>query len=430
MSRPLKNLLPEIARQLAIHIPPFRRALCDALEKGDFPAFPRQQLSKLLTEPLRVSLHRDLKQRPWIIVLDALDECEDDIRDCVLLLTEAIAEFQGKLKLVVTSRPEAAIDAVQRLRRTHILDIDIASAENESDLRTYFQLRLCPLRTRRGWPSTDPIQKLVLLAGGLFIWAAVVTSFLLESDTLEEEVYLVLNGTHWEDNPERRLAQMYGIILEKAYHVGKRTDHFRFFLPVLATIMMVREPQSDIVVGHLAADEVRYERLRGIIEGLSAALHIPPESPVVRVTHPSFYRYLTGDCQDIRFAVNPVVQSKILGQRCLTIILQGAHRDMCNLMELSDVPQDEIVDLHERITIHIPQELQYACKNWILHIIPDSTPNEQLESLLRDFFRSRLLPWIEVMGLLGCLNAANQALTHLHNWLRVNALSIIPYSLY
>lgn len=77
-----------------------------------------------------------------------MDECEDDIRNCILLLTEAIADFQGKLKLDVTSRPEAAVDAVQQLRQTHILNIDIASVENESDLCIYFDLGPSPLRVQ------------------------------------------------------------------------------------------------------------------------------------------------------------------------------------------------------------------------------------------------------------------------------------------
>jgi len=244
MSRPLKNLLPELSRQLAFRIPSFRRALCTALESDDFPVFPQQQL-KLLIEPLRTSL-RGVITRPWIVVLDALDECEDDIRDCILLLTEAISEFRGNLKLVVTSRPEAAIDAIQKLRQTHILDIDIASMENESDLRIYIELGLSPLRVQPGWPTIDPIHKLVMLAGGLFIWAAIVIEFLLESDALSEEIELILNGTRWEDNSEKRLAQMYYIILDKAYLAGKREEHFRLFLPVLAIVMIVREPQSDI----------------------------------------------------------------------------------------------------------------------------------------------------------------------------------------
>lgn len=266
-SRPLKNLIPALARQLAFRIPPFRRALCAALETDDFPVFPQQQLSKLLIEPLRASLRLNAKTRPWIIVLDAMDECEDDIRNCILLLTEAIADFQGKLKLNVTSRPEAAVDAVQQLRQTHILNIDIASVENESDLCIYFDLGPSPLRVQSGWPSVNPIQKFIMLTAGPFVWAAIVVEFLLESDTLTEEIELILNETRWEDNPEERLAQMYHIILGKAYLAGKREDHFRLFLPVLATVMVVREPQSDVVIGHLAADGVRYEGLQWMLEG-------------------------------------------------------------------------------------------------------------------------------------------------------------------
>jgi NACHT domain len=424
MSRPLKNLLPELSRQLAFRIPSFRHALCAALESDDFPVFPQQQLSKLLIEPLRASLKLDdTITRPWIIVLDALDECEDDIRNCILLLTEAVSEFQGKLKLIVTSRPEAAIDAVQRLRQTHVLNIDLASAENESDLRIYFELGLRSLRAQPGWPTIDPIRKLVMLAGGLFVWAAIVVEFLLESDALSEEIELILNGTRWEDNPEKRLAQMYHIILEKAYLSGKREVHFRLFLPVLATVMVVSEPQSDIVIGHLAADGMRYEHLCRILEGLSAVLHIPPDSPVVRATHPSFYRYLTDDCKDDRFAVHSATHSRRLGQRCLTIILQKVHRDMCGIMGHAGVPQTHIVDFRHRVSEYISQEVQYACKNWILHITahPDTSIDPHTIELLSEFFQSQLLPWIEVMALLDSIYAARESLTSLNLWLKVSS---------
>lgn len=417
MSRPLKNLLPQLSRQIAFRIPSFRHALCSALESDDFPVFPRQQLSKLFIEPLRTSLS-DTRTRPWIVILDALDECEDDIRDCILHLTEAISEFQGRLKLIVTSRPEAAIDAVQRLRQTHVLNIDITGVDNESDLRIYFELRLRPLRVQPGWPTIDPIQKFVVLAGGLFVWAAVVTEFLLESDTLSEEIELILNGTRWEDNPEKRLAQMYYIILDKAYLSGTREVHFRLFLPVLATVMVVREPQSDVVIGHLAADDVRYEHLRRILEGLSAALHIPPDGTVVRATHPSFYRYLSEDCKDNRFAVHSATHSRRLGQRCLTIIFQKVHRDMCGIMGHAE---SHVVDFRHDFSERIPEEVQYACRNWIFHIVahPDILIDSQTVKLLSEFFQSQLLPWIEVMALLAALDVARESLGSLNHWLEV-----------
>lgn len=423
MSRPLKNLLPELSRQLAFRIPSFRHALCAALESDDFPVFPQQQLLKLFIEPLRTSLGLDHAiTRPWIIVLDALDECEDDIRNCILLLTEALSEFQGKLKLIITSRPEAAVDAVQRLRQTRILNIDLASVENESDIRIYLELGLGSLRAQPGWPTVDPIQKLVMLAGGLFIWAAIVIEFLLESDTLSEEIELILNGTRWEDNPEKRLAQMYHIILEKAYLSGKREVHFRLFLPVLAAVLVVSEPQSDLVIGHLAGDGVRYEHLRRILESLSAVLHIPPDSPVVRTTHPSFYRYLTGDCKDDRFAVHSATHSRRLGQRCLRIIFQKVHRDMCDIMGHAEVPHTRIADFRNRVSQYLSQEVQYACKNWILHITahPDIPIDSQTMQLLNEFFRLRLLPWIEVMAFLDSIDAARESLGRLNLWLKVS----------
>ena len=166
-------------------------------------------------------------------------------------------------------------------------------------------------------------------------------------------------------------------------------------------------------IGRLAAVEIRDERVRKIIEGLAAALRIPPESPVVRVIHPSFYRYLTGDCKDPRFFVDPVVHSRKLGRRCLSTISKAAHRDMCGLMEFSDMPQHDLQNLVSR---RIPQELQYACRNWIYYTISDSTT--ALEGLLMDFFQVPTPIMDRSNGLLESLDDALLEITQ-RNWLMV-----------
>lgn len=424
-ARPLANLVPELARQLAFRIPSFRRALCDTLERDDLSVYPLQQLRTLLTAPLHACFVGGHNVLPWVIVIDALDECEDDIRSFILQFCKSVAEFDGKIKLVITSRPEAAIDAVQELRDIHLLHIDITGLENERDIHTYFDFRMVDLRTKDGWPVKDPVKRLVQLAGGLFIWAAIVISFLLESDSFAEEIALILSETLWEDSPEKRLSQMYNIILDKAFMAGTRTHHKQHFLPILSTVMLVSEPQPEAVIQRLAADSLRIESLRKILGGLSAALHIPPESPVVRVIHPSFYRHLTLDCHDSRFSIDIPTQARDLGLRCLALMSQELHYDICNISAYSDLPQADIPHFCDIVNQAVALDLRYACQNFVKHLA-QGVLDMRTRLRLEEFFKDTFLPWVEVMVLLGLVNSAQDALQLLRTWLEASPSLYLP----
>lgn len=107
--RDANQIIPTIAYQLAQCSVPFQSALCEVLShhRDISSAKIPKQFERLLKEPLlRV---KDAIQDNLVVVIDALDECEN--RHGVGLILDALLEFADNLPLrfFVTSRPEPEV---------------------------------------------------------------------------------------------------------------------------------------------------------------------------------------------------------------------------------------------------------------------------------------------------------------------------------
>ena len=101
-----------IAVQLADMSAALKRAICEAVARRRNIANQtlHDQWNHLIVEPLS-KLQFNSIQAPWILVVDALDECEDenDSRAILQLFTEARSLVGIRLRVLVTSRPETPI---------------------------------------------------------------------------------------------------------------------------------------------------------------------------------------------------------------------------------------------------------------------------------------------------------------------------------
>ncbi|KIM91681.1 hypothetical protein PILCRDRAFT_31509, partial [Piloderma croceum F 1598] len=105
----VEHIFPFIAYQLAMVDTGFRRALLPALEKN-FPAgnlAPKHQIVQLLVLPLK---QITAIEPPLVVVLDALDECQDDKATSeIIALIAPHADVFSRIKLFISSRPETHI---------------------------------------------------------------------------------------------------------------------------------------------------------------------------------------------------------------------------------------------------------------------------------------------------------------------------------
>jgi hypothetical protein len=127
-----------------------------------------------------------------IVVLDALDECEqlDSVSRIIKLLTTELKAKTRPLKFFVTSRPESHLRSLFSSRQVKIQTRafalhDIIVSEVQQDIRLFVENELdqiaddhCEVLDGDPWPETKVIESLVEMASGLFIVAATALKFI------------------------------------------------------------------------------------------------------------------------------------------------------------------------------------------------------------------------------------------------------------
>ena len=207
------------------------------------------QLGELLVEPLLLkskkassflpqllSLSKDskdtLESRPWLIVIDGLDECKDkEVQSKLLLaIADAIRRIPYPLRFLVTSRPEPHI--VRMFNHDHTLRNITADRYNLSDdpdadmdIRKYLEKGFAEIRHSHclsrhlphGWPDRSSITSLVERSSGHFIHAATVIRY-IQSENHRPDVrlgvILRLLPPQGQDQPYTQLDALYSFIFQ------------------------------------------------------------------------------------------------------------------------------------------------------------------------------------------------------------------------
>ncbi|THX67021.1 hypothetical protein D6D04_10868 [Aureobasidium pullulans] len=134
----------------------------------------------------RVFGHRSAS-RTLIIVIDALDECEDD--EDIKRILQLLAQLQGlsalRLRVILSSRPDIVdrlgSQAVPAMAYRQFVLEHVSKSTIDDDIHIFLKRKFDMMRHRHGalpisWPGNDTIEFLVQQADGLFIWAATYSS--------------------------------------------------------------------------------------------------------------------------------------------------------------------------------------------------------------------------------------------------------------
>ena len=127
-----KMMLQSLASHLSESIPGFKEKLLDQLN--------RPHVADSLCETFQIYLQNPLdnvEAKPKLIVIDGLDEITtDDKREVVTLISDHFPALPTCVKVLVTSRPELCLKA---LEHTRTIEIDVENEENRSDLFAYLK---------------------------------------------------------------------------------------------------------------------------------------------------------------------------------------------------------------------------------------------------------------------------------------------------
>ncbi|KAE8361663.1 hypothetical protein BDV27DRAFT_166730 [Aspergillus caelatus] len=432
-----KRLFPTLIQQLLTVIPGLIPAVRQAIQ--DDPQISEKplqiQFEKLLFRPI-LGLSLDWI-RNVIIVLDALDECENenDIKLILQLLPKLQQAKALKLRFFITSRPEIPIKlGFQAIADQHkyIVLHEIPEVVIKHDILLFLEHRFSKIRQEsllRGralppnWPGKDTIQSIATLSVPLFIFAATLCRF--------------VGDKRW--TPEKRLA---AIFEDPAMLSASEME--RVYLPILNQVIsgqtkreekqLVQEFQAIVGAIVLLASPLSVNALEQLLniprndinnrlDTFHSVLEIPrsPEMPV-KLLHVSFRDFLLDP--DIKakspFWVNEKEMHETITFKCLKI-MQRLKFNICNLRTLGT----ELADINpQSIQRYISPGLQYACQYWAYHLTRTTDPVVLMKEAFL-FLSKYLLPWLEAMAFLGVLSKALQMIDMLQTILQVRPSPVL-----
>ncbi|KAF2397937.1 hypothetical protein EJ06DRAFT_498328 [Trichodelitschia bisporula] len=379
---------------------------------------PNDQFKELIFQPLYETM--DIRsQTSIVIVIDALDECED--ADKILALLE-----QGKdtgLQIFLTSRPELPIRKGFKKKISEDAHQDVALHDIQEDtirhdISTVLEHKLTEIREDGSlppdWPGVDMIQKLVDMAVPLFIFADTVCRFLAE-DIVDPSTALMMFLDH--KNHGSQMEQTYLPILERQLVPLKGKEWYRDkvlqdFRKIIGTIILLIEPLSTASLSNFLGVEERAIRIT--LQTLHSVIRIPEDQNApVRLFHLSFRDFLVEPCAK-DFWVNEQETHGELAGKCLELMSRSLKEDICNI-QANQGPgklRAEISD--ETIKAYLPAEVQYACQYWVHHLKNSKAPLSY-QGTVQAFLQEHFLHWLEAMSLIERMTESVNAVSTLRS---------------
>ncbi|KAH7098905.1 hypothetical protein BKA62DRAFT_711251 [Auriculariales sp. MPI-PUGE-AT-0066] len=261
------------------------------------------QTKALLVDPLTAvwSFPATAPQR-MVIVIDALDECEDFARlggdDLLATLIPVLSRPGRDVKLFLTSRYEQNIrstldrvfSATKNERETFLLhEVDEASVS--ADIRTFIDrgfadMRLLNPAIPSAWPPEEDINELVYLSGKLFVYASTVLNWIGDRrGSPTRRLTRVLHAARLsrpvddhEQSPHRELDTLYLVILENAVSEEDpdAEENSRLRQLLFLVTCAGHNFTSQILASILMLEQ--YELVQ-MLELLSAVLQLPTNQP-------------------------------------------------------------------------------------------------------------------------------------------------------
>ena len=369
-----------------------------------------------------------------MIVIDALDECEDEESASAILsvLGRFVSEIP-KVKFFLTGRPEPRISRGFRLpllaKMTDIFVLhEVEPDRVDSDIRLFFKTsfsELAGFRGLGGWPTDEQLDQLYERAAGLFVYAAATVKFVdMNKRNPRKQLDLLLRSQKIGVHEGKSLDSLYTSILQEAFGDDKPEDDAKT-RSVLGAVILAANPLSPSSIGILLGFDA--EDVPPLLSSVNSLLILQEDvNYPVRPFHKSFPDFITDParCTDERFQIFPPDHHSKLLIGCLDLMNRTLEKNMCKLLD--GVANSDVGDLKERTEKYINPALRYACISWHTHLVDaDMTPVHvpTIIPILRQFLETKFLCWLEVLSVLGAVRNAVEALQVTMDWLRVRRVS-------
>jgi hypothetical protein len=424
--RNLQLIFPTLATQLARRYPEFRSVLIPLIRSDPAIAYESLygQMMKLIVQPLNES------SISTVIVVDALDECEDeDPASAILSVLGRFASEIPNVKFFLTGRPEPQISEGFRLpllaKMTDVFILHNVELDQVSnDIWLFFKNSFSELAGRRcgldHWPTDNQLDQLCKRAAGLFVYAAATVKFIgyYKKDP-GEQLELLLQSQKIGDHEGKTLDSLYTSILQEAFGDDKPEDDAKL-RSILGAVILATNPLSPSSIATILGFNAKGVPPLLLSVNSLLILQEDPNLPV-QPFHKSFPDFITNPtrCSNQRFHISPPGHHLELLINCLNLMNQTLEKNMCKLPDA--VANSDVSDLKER-SEKIDPALRYVCMSWHMHLVGAHTMlahTATITPILCQFLEKKFLFWLEVLSVIGATRNAVDALQATVDWLEV-----------
>ncbi|KAF8965910.1 hypothetical protein BDZ97DRAFT_739842 [Flammula alnicola] len=418
LCRNVNNIVPTLAYQLAQYSPAFRSTLCKVLEEKPEASKlnVERQFEKLVREPMHAV--KTAMPESVVVVVDALDECDDG--DAFRLFLETLLKLAADLplKFFVTSRPEPAIRdkmLAPGYSRSVLHLHDVEESIVEADIKKYLTEALGSMSPP---PSPDEVERLAKLAGKLFIYAATAVRYIRPGDlrvNSSARLRTVLGMVSGSTKQHDELSRLYTSILSAAIDPERLEEQEKSdILLTLWTVVCAKEPMTVRTLASLL--NLTEEQVRFSLQPLRSIIHVQEGiQGLVSPFHASFPDYLFDKRRSRKFHCKTTRHNEILANGCFDVMKAQLQFNICKLNS-SFVFDEDVLDLQERIEKSIAAALSYACRYWGEHLRQGNS-TVMIHERLVDFLTHRLLFWMEVLNLERRMAIGGEILRQVQEWL-------------
>ncbi|KZP09390.1 hypothetical protein FIBSPDRAFT_964006 [Athelia psychrophila] len=324
------RLITTISFQITVSIPGTKPIIEKALR--DDPSIPHQsitkQLEKLVLGPLASVTAAHSPAHPFIIVIDALDECNDKraMNDFIGILTSAASTRRLPLRWLLTSRREEHVNQAfsDDIARATVTGVALEDFDAAFDIEAFLNHRFSEIlkrnpRLMRGisppWPSIEEIQALVWKADGMFVFASNLVDFI----------------TDGKAPPQRKLNNALSLHagLDPLYlQVLGAVPDIPWFCSVLTTLMLLRKQPSVNTLADLL--RLNVEDVLHALNFIQSIIRVPADdfTPVL-LNHTSLRDFLLdGSRSHGRFIDSPSAAHFTLAADCLKFMNRSFQQDV------------------------------------------------------------------------------------------------------
>jgi hypothetical protein len=405
-------LFTTIAVQLSYYLPEIVPFVAEAVDNDpDISGQPpKDQFEKLILQPLS---NVNEKIPTIVLVIDALDECDENDIGVVIRLLARVTEVETvRLRVFLTSRPETVIKnafgAVSKDTDQVLDEIALEDVPNtKDDISTFLRDELSKTRKDEKelgltWPGPEVIEELARMAEPLFIFAATICRFIQDEMWAPTDQLNIIRSSGLGSQASK-LDQTYLPIFTQLLQNqdASQTRILKLqFREVVGTVALLAEPLPSLALVNFLT--ISAEVLNKRLGRLRSVLSIPDSKQLpVKMSHLSFREFLL-DCEKqdkYWFWVDEKEAHGRIALRCLEIMSSptSLKQDLCDMKEPGVVRSK--VD-RKVVDGYLAAQVQYACQYWVYHVEKSKGHFHDVQAVL-EFLQTHFLHWFEALSWMG-----------------------------